>query len=261
MQAGQVVSYASCQLRKHEENYPTQDLELATVVHALKIWRHYLIGHRCEIYNDHKSLKYIFTQNDLNLRQRRWLELIKDSDLRINYHPGKANVVADALSHKKYCNATFARRMQPELQREIEYLNLGMVSEANVTMEVEPTLEVEIREGQLEDAKLKEIRRLIQDNKTSDFSEDSQGTLWLGKWICVPDLRTIKESILREAHDSAYSIHPGSTKMYKDLKTRYWWNGMKRDVTEYVALCDTCQRVKAEHQRPTGLLQPLKIPE
>jgi ribonuclease HI len=169
MQQGQVVCYASRQLRKHEENYPTHDLELAAVVHALKIWRHYLNEHRCEIYSDHKSLKYIFTQNDLNLRQHRWLELIKDYDLGINYHPGKANVVADALSRKKYCNATFARRMPPELQREIKYLNLGMVSEAKVTMEVEPTLEVEIREGQLEDAKLKEIRQLIQDNKTSDF--------------------------------------------------------------------------------------------
>jgi hypothetical protein len=128
-------------------------------------------------------------------------------------------------------------------------------------MEVEPTLEVEIREGQLEDAKLKEIQQLIQDNKTSDFSEDRHGTLWLGKQISVPDLKPIKESILREAHDSAYSIHPSSTKMYKDLKTQYWWNGMKRDVTEYVALSDTCQRVKAEHQRPAGLLQPLKIPK
>jgi ribonuclease HI len=144
MQEGQVVCYASRQLRKHEENYPTHDLELAAVVHALKIWIHYLIGHRCKIYSDHKSLKYIFTQNDLNLQQRRWLELIKDYDLGINYHPGKANVVADALSRKKYCNSTFARRIQPELRREIEYLNLGIVSEAKVTMEVEPTLEVEI---------------------------------------------------------------------------------------------------------------------
>jgi hypothetical protein len=157
MQEGQVVCYACRQLRKHEENYPTHDLELAAVVHALKIWRHYLIQHRCEIYSDHKSLKYIFTQNDLILRQCRWLEFIKDYDLGINYHPGKANVLVDALSRKKYCNATFARRMQPELRREIEYLNLEMVSEAKVIMEVEPTLEVEIREGQLEDAKLKEI--------------------------------------------------------------------------------------------------------
>jgi hypothetical protein len=157
MQDGKVVSYASHQLRKHEENYPTHDLELATVVHALKIWRHYLIGHRCEIYSDHKSLKYIFTQTNLNLRQRRWLELIKDYDLGINYHPGKANVVADALSRSKYCKTTFARRMQPELRREIKYLNLTIVNDATVTMDVEPTLEAEIREGQLEDAKLNEI--------------------------------------------------------------------------------------------------------
>jgi IS30 family transposase len=102
---------------------------------------------------------------------------------------------------------------------------------------------------------------LIRDNKTSDFSEDSQGTLWLGKRICVPNLKPIKESILREAHDSAYSIYPGSTKMYKDLQTHYWWYGMKWDIVEYVSLCDTSQRVKAEHQRPAGLLQPLKIPE
>jgi hypothetical protein len=129
--------------------------------------------------------------------------LIKDYDLGINYHPGKANVVASALSRKKYCNATFARRMPTELRREIEYLNLGMVNETRVAMEVEPTLEAEIQEGQLEDAKLKEIRQLIQDNKTSDFSEDSQGTLWLGKRICVPNQKTMMESILREAHDSA----------------------------------------------------------
>jgi hypothetical protein len=176
-----VVSYASRQLRKHEENYLTHDLELAAVVHALKIWRHYLISHRCEIYSDHKSLKYIFTHVDLNLGQRRWLKLIKDYDLGINYHLGKANVIADALSQRKYCEATFARRMQLELRREIKYLNLTIVNDATVTVEVEPTLEAEIREGQLEDVKLKEIQQLIEDNKTSAFSEDSQGTLWLGK--------------------------------------------------------------------------------
>jgi hypothetical protein len=173
MQDGQVVSYASRQLRKHEENYPTHDLELAAVVHALKIWRHYLIFHRCEIYSDHKSLKYIFTENDLNLRQRRWLELIKDYDLGINYHPGKANVVADALSRKKYCNTSFAKRIRPELHKEIKYLNLVIINDTTVALEVEPTLEAKIRKGQLEDAKLKEIRQLIMDNKTSAFLEDS----------------------------------------------------------------------------------------
>jgi hypothetical protein len=173
MQDGQVVSYASRQLRKHEENYPTHDLELATIVHSLKIWWHCLIGHRSEICSDHKSLKYIFTQNDLNLRQRQWLELIKDYDPGINYHLGKANVVANALSRKKYCNATFAKRIRPELHKEIKYLNLAIVNDTTVAMEVEPTLKAEIQNGQLEDAKLKEIRQLIKDNKTNAFLEDS----------------------------------------------------------------------------------------
>jgi hypothetical protein len=102
MQDGHVVAYASRQLRKHEVHYPTHDLKLAAVVHALKIWRHYLMGKMCELYTDHKSLKYIFTQLNLNLRQRRWLELINDYDLGINYHPGKANVAADALSQRSH---------------------------------------------------------------------------------------------------------------------------------------------------------------
>ena len=93
MQEGKVISYISRQLRPHELNYPTHDLELAAVVHALKAWRHFLMGRRGEIYTDHKSLKYIFTQCELNMRQRRWIELIKDYDLSIHYHPGKANVV------------------------------------------------------------------------------------------------------------------------------------------------------------------------
>jgi hypothetical protein len=147
MQDGQVVLYASHQLRKHKENYPTHDLELAVVVHALKIWRYYLIGHRCEIYSDHKSLKYIFTQTNLNLRQRKWLELIKDYDVGINYHRGKANVIADTLSCKKYYGAAIARRVRPELRQEIRYLNLVMMNETTMAVEVEPTLEAEIRKA------------------------------------------------------------------------------------------------------------------
>ena len=100
MQHDRVITYASRQLKKHEVNYPTHDLELAVVVFALRIWRHYLYGVPCRIFTDHKSLQYLFTQKDLNMRQRRWIELIKDYDCTIEYHPGKANVVADALSRK-----------------------------------------------------------------------------------------------------------------------------------------------------------------
>ena len=98
MQHGRVIAYASRQLKRHEQNYPTHDLEMAAVIFALKIWRHYRYGETCEIYTDHKSLKYIFQQKDLNLRQRRWMELLKDYDCTILYHPGKANVFVDALS-------------------------------------------------------------------------------------------------------------------------------------------------------------------
>jgi hypothetical protein len=141
MQDGHVVAYASRQLRKHEEKYPTHDLELAAIVHALKIWRHYIIGKRCEVYSNHKSLKYIFTQPDLNLRQQRWLELIKDYDLGINYHPGKANVVPDALSRRSHVNMLATRELLPEFCNEFEKLNLGWVSSTKVvTMEVDSTL-------------------------------------------------------------------------------------------------------------------------
>ena len=125
---------------------------------------------------------------------------------------------------------------------------------------MDSTLEQDIRKGQLEDEKIKEIRELMKEGKAPDFTEDAQGTIWFNKRICVPDIESIKETILREAHDSAYSIHPGSTKIYQDLKQLYWWYGMKRDIATHIALCDICQRVKAGHQRLVGLLQPLQVP-
>ncbi|WVZ97224.1 hypothetical protein U9M48_042774 [Paspalum notatum var. saurae] len=262
MQEGKVVAYGSRQLRKHEVNYPTHDLELAAVVYALKIWRHYLFGQRCVIYTDHKSLKYIFTQNKLNMRQRRWLELIKDYDLEIHYHPGKANVVADALSRKSYANMALGFQMPPEICEEFESLNLGFLSHTTVVaFEAEPTLEEEINKYQKEDEKLQEIRESLKKGEAPDFKVDERGTLWYKNRICVPNIDSIRKLILSEAYDTAYSIHPWSTKMYYDLKERFWWPGMKRAVAEYVAVCDTCQRVKAEHHRPVGLLQPLKVPE
>jgi hypothetical protein len=149
MQGGKVVAYASRQLRKHEENYPTHDLELAAIVHALKIWRHYLMGNKCDIYTDHKRLKYIFTQLELNLRQRRWLELIKDYDLNIHYHLGKANVVDDALSRKHYCNNLMVQKEQQALYEEMEKLSLEEVEKGQLNkLRVKYTLKDQIRHAQ-----------------------------------------------------------------------------------------------------------------
>nr|AAM08795.1 Putative retroelement [Oryza sativa Japonica Group]AAP52970.1 retrotransposon protein, putative, Ty3-gypsy subclass [Oryza sativa Japonica Group] len=262
MQEGRVVAYASRQLRPHEGNYPTHDLELAAVVHALKIWRHYLIGNRCEVYTDHKSLKYIFTQPDLNLRQRRWLELIKDYDMSIHYHPGKANVVADALSRKSYCTALCIEGLCEKLRQEFEHLNVGIVEHGFVAaLEARPTLVDQVRAAQVNDSEIAELKKNMRVGKARDFHEDEHGTIWMGERLCVPDDKELKDLILTEAHQTQYSIHPGSTKMYQDLKEKFWWVSMRREIAEFVALCDVCQRVKAEHQRPAGLLQPLQIPE
>jgi hypothetical protein len=144
----------------------------------------------------------------------------------------------------------------------MEQLNLGMLNNMEAAvMEVESTLEEEIRKGQESDEKIKEIKTQIGLGKAPDFTEDGQGTIWFKKRICVPKIEHLRQLILREVHDSAYSIHPGSTKMYQDLKEKYWWYSLKRDVATHVALCDVCQRVKAKHQRPAGLLQPLKVLE
>jgi hypothetical protein len=148
MQNGKVVSYASRQLKHHERNYPTHDLELASVVHALKVWRHYLMGKHCDVFTDHKSLKYIFNQKELNMRQRRWLELIKDYDISLQYHPGKANVVADALSHKSYVNGLTVGELPEDLCEQFKELRLEIVPEGFLaSLEVQPTLMDKIKEA------------------------------------------------------------------------------------------------------------------
>jgi hypothetical protein len=155
MQAGHVVAYASRQLRKHEAHYPTHNLELVVVVHTLKIWRHYHMGKRCELYTDHKTLKYIFAQSNLNLRQRRWLELIKDYDLGINYHPEKANVVVDALSRRSHVSQLVVDSMLFELCEEFDKLNLRIIANTKaMEMEVGSSLLQEIQRCQLEDEKI-----------------------------------------------------------------------------------------------------------
>ncbi|XP_071695126.1 uncharacterized protein [Rutidosis leptorrhynchoides] len=260
MQHGKVIAYASRQLKPYEVNYPTHDLELAVVIFALKIWRHYLYGETCHIFTDHKSLKYIFTQKEINMRQRRWLELLKDYDANIQYHPGKANVVADALSRKSFgsisCLVTHIR--------EFERLDMGLskrgASGMLANLKFESDLITRIKGAQLDDGDLWTVFQNLEEGKVKEFREDDDGVIWCGNRLCVPNDDAIHEALLSEAHSSPFSIHPGSTKMYQDLKQHFWWSGMKKDVARYVGKCLTCQQVKIEHQRASGLLQPLDIP-
>jgi hypothetical protein len=136
-----------------------------------------------------------------------------------------------------------------ELCEEFNKLNLRIVANTEATeMEVGSNLLQEIQKGQVEDEKIQEIKRNIKEEKSPSSLEDEEGVLLYKGRICVPSIKELKDKILCKAHKSAYSIHPGGNKMYHDLKATYWWYGMKRDVVEYVALCDTCQRVKAKHQ-------------
>jgi hypothetical protein len=264
MQEGRVIAYASWALQPHELNYHTHDLELPAVVHALKIWRHYLMGNHCNIFTDHKSLKYIFTQSELNMRQRRWLELIKDYDLEVHYHPGKANVVADALSRKDHCNHLELEPVSDPLCEEMRRLNLEVVPQGSLyALTAESNLYDRIVVAQRNDEDMQTIKQKLAegDPKYTCFRKDHQDVVWFGKCLVVPVDSEIKKIILDEAHKSKFSIHPGSTKMYQDLKQNFWWSNMKVDIAKYVAECDTCHRMKASHLKSAGVLQPRSIPE
>jgi hypothetical protein len=261
MQENRVIAYASRALRPHEKNYPTHDLELVAVVHALKIWRHYLMGNRCNIFTDHKSLKYIFTQSDLNMRQRRWLELKKDYDLEVHYHPGKANVVADVLS-RKHCNYVTLETYNEVLCEEMRKLNLELVEHGNLyAVSIESPLHERIATAQLIDEEVQKIKQKLdeRDPKFDCFRRDDKGVVWFGQRLVIPQDRDLKKEILDEAHLSKFTIHPGSTKMYRDLRESFWWSNMKGEIAEYVSGCDTCQRIKASHLKTTGQMQPLSI--
>ena len=251
IQEGKVVAYASRQLKPHEKNYPMHDFELAAIVFALKIWRHYLYGEKCFIYTDHKSLKYLPSQRELNLRQRRWMKLIKDYDCVIDYHPRKANVVADALSRKSV----------QTLRALNTHLSLSDDGAIVAQLIAKSYLLNRVLEAQKNDEKISAIVNQNRVGKETEFTTKVDGFLYYRDWVCVPNDDELKKFILKEAHIGSFSMHPGSTKMYQDLKTSYWWSGMKRDVSEFVTKCMVCQKVKAEHQVPSGLLQPIKILE
>nr|GEX23523.1 putative reverse transcriptase domain-containing protein [Tanacetum cinerariifolium] len=212
MQREKVIAYASRQLRVHEENYTTHDLELGAVIFALRLWRHYLYGMKCVVFTDHKSLQYILNQKELNLRQQRWIELLNDYDCEIRYHPGKANVVADALTRK-------------------EAMKEKYIKKENLGRSIKPIFE---------------------------FRPD--GTRCFGNRVWLPRYSGLRNLVMHESHKSKYSIHPVLDKRYQDLKLLYWWPNVKADIATYVSKYLTCAKVKAEHQKLSGLLQQPEIP-
>jgi hypothetical protein len=189
MQEGRVIAYASRALRPHEINYPTHDLELAAVVHALKIWRHYLMGNHCNIFTDHKRLKFIFTQSDINMRQRRWLELIKEYDLEVHYHPEKANVVADDLSHKVHCNQLEVEPVSDPLCEDMRKLNLEVVEQGNLyALATKSNVYDRIVTAQRIDEDIQIIiSKLAEgDPKYTCFQKDQKDVIWFGRRLVVP---------------------------------------------------------------------------
>ncbi|GKC47689.1 putative reverse transcriptase domain-containing protein [Tanacetum coccineum] len=219
---------------------------LGFVVMAREMWIHYLYGTKCTVFTDHKSLQHILDQKELNMRQHHWLKLLSDYDCDIRYHPGKANVVADALSHKE--------RIEPLWVRAL-VMTIGLDLPKRI-------LEAQIEVQKPENLVNEDVGGMIKKDIPKETLEPwADGTLCLHSrsWLpCYGDLRFV---IMHESHKSKYSIHPGSEKMYQDMKKLYWWPNMKADIATYVSKCLTCAKVKAEHQRPSRLLVQPAIPE
>ncbi|GJZ23775.1 putative reverse transcriptase domain-containing protein [Tanacetum coccineum] len=200
----------------------------------------------------HKSLQHILDQKELNMRQRRWLELLSDYDCDIRYHPGKANVVADALSRKEREPPLRVRALVMTISLDLPKQILNAQTEARKPENIKSE---DVGGMLVENAKFPEAIREQKLEPRADGTLCLNGRSWLP---CYGDLRTV---IMHESHKSKYSIHPGSDKMYQDMKKLYWWPNMKADIATYVNKCLTCAKVKAEHQRPSGLLVQPKIPE
>ena len=216
------------------------------IVHALKIWRHYLYGVSCEVYTDHRNLQHLFKQRDLNLRQRRWLELLKDYDITILYHPGKASVVVDALSRKAESMGSLAfisaeeRPLASDIQslaNKLVRLDISKPSQVLACVVAQSSLFEQIKAHQYDDPHLTVLRETVLRGGAKEVTIGADGILRLQDCLCVPNMDGLRKKILEEAHSSRYSIHPGAMKMYRDLRQHYWWRLMKKDIVEYVARC------------------------
>ena len=179
---------------------------------ALKIWQHYLYGEKCRIFTDHKSLKYLLTQKDLNLRQRRWLELFKDYDCIIDYHLGKANVVADALRRKMI----FALSLK---NYDWRFDSDGALL---AQLRVISNLKQILVNAQKNDTKLQEMVQLVSTGDKTDYAVDESGGLLYKSRLCVPNVMDLRKKILYESHNSVFTMHPRGNKMYQDMKQYYW---------------------------------------
>nr|GEY11856.1 putative reverse transcriptase domain-containing protein [Tanacetum cinerariifolium] len=207
---------------------PKTPTEIRAVVFALKIWRHYLYGTKYTVFTNHKSLQHILDQKELNMRKRCWLELLSDYDCEIRYHPGKANVVANTLSKKERIKPLRVRALVITIGLDLPKKILGAQTEAK---------------------------------KPENLKKEDVGGMLIENSKDLEKFKKEKALIMHESHKSKYSVHPGSDKMYQDLKQLYWWSNMKSDIATYVSKCLTCLRVKAEHQKPSGLLVQPEIPQ
>ncbi|GKA01264.1 putative reverse transcriptase domain-containing protein, partial [Tanacetum coccineum] len=202
----------------HEKNYTTHDLEFGAVVFTLKIWRHYLYGTKCTTFTDHKSLQHILDQKELNMRQRCWLELLSDYDCEIRYHPGKANVVADAWSRKERIKPLRVRALVMTIGLDLPKQILNAQTEAQKP----------------ENLKNEDVGGMIRKDIPKEKLEPrTDGTLCLNSRSWLPGYGDLRTVIMHEPHKSKYFIHPGSDKMYQDMKKLYWWPNMKADIATY----------------------------
>jgi hypothetical protein len=231
---GFVVCYESRKLKDHEKNYATHDLELASIVHNMKKWMHYIMGRRFELRTDHNGLKYLFDHPTLNVRHSRWLDLICEYEFDIKHIKGKENKVANALSrrvHELY--ATTITMYQTDIK--------GKISKAaNADLQYMELVE-KIQQG-----------KMLQ--KVDDYKLKVDGTLLYKNSIYVPNFPELRIMILKEMHNVPYAGHPGYQKIVAAVKSHYFWLGMKKEIAEYIARCMECQKVKAEHRHPAGLL-------